>query len=49
MTGKPPSLAYSTLVAQHNGAVSRRNNLADEHNRVSAATKGLIEAFNWTR
>lgn len=41
--------AYNALVDQHNGALSRRNYLADEHSRVVAVINGLIESLNWAR
>lgn len=41
--------AINALVDLHNGAMSRRGSLRDEHNRVVEVTNGLIEALNWTR
>jgi predicted secreted Zn-dependent protease len=41
--------AYNALVGQSNDAVTRRNGLADEHNRVGAVINDLIEEINWTR
>jgi len=37
------------LVEQDNGAVSRRNSLAVEHNRVVAVINDLLEDLNWAR
>jgi chromosome segregation ATPase len=40
---------HNGLVERHNELARRRREMADEHTRLRAVTRELVEALNWTR